>query len=125
MKKLLFISVILFFLTSCSKNEQPKIEFSPVGKTYSAYAYKSIVDNDNVYWVYRFTSKTQVEHTAREVSPTGGIIGSVDTYTYSLNYPNLIMFNSNGQQLLPFTFISESTFRMTDSRGITYEYNVQ
>ncbi|OFY43957.1 MAG: hypothetical protein A2X18_07450 [Bacteroidetes bacterium GWF2_40_14] len=110
--------------SACSKQEQPK-EFSPTGKTYAAFAYKSVISNSDIYDVYRFTSKTQVEYTGREGSPSGRIMGSPETYTYTLAYPSMTMHNSSGQLLLPFTFISESTFRMTDSRGITYEYNLQ
>lgn len=111
--------------SACSKSDQPENAFSPNGKTYAAYAYKSIVSNEPVYRVYRFTSKSQVEHTARESSPTGGIIGEPEIYTYTLNYPTMTMKNNSGAALLPFTFINENTFRMTDSRGIVYEYNIQ
>lgn len=111
--------------SACSKSVQPENVFSPNGKTYAAYAYKSVISNEPVYWVYRFTSQSQAEHTAREGSPKGGIIGNPEIYTYSLNYPTMTMKNNSGVTLFPFTFINENTFRMTDSRGIVTEYNIQ
>ena len=115
------LSVTTIFSGCNKENEEPE-KFTLVGKTYAAQAYRSVVSGDWVYWVYRFTSSNSTERTARESNPQGSMIGTPEIYTYELDYPNLTIWNANGTQLLPFTFIDENTIRFTDSRGVVYEY---
>lgn len=131
MKNIIKLGVIaivfaVFSFTSCSKDE--KDEFSLVGKTYAAFSYHSNAykgtylqsDGYDVYKVYRFISDKEVESSSRKNSPTGGIIGDIDKYPYTLNYPTIKIelgtFTAEG------TFLDENTFRVTWANGDINEF---
>ena len=128
MKKLfLLFTVVSLMFAGCSKSDDIIDEFSLSGKTYAAYAYQGGgffgSDNYDVYWVYKFISENKVESTSRQVSPKGGIIGEIDIYTYSLNYPTLKIYREDGT-ITTATFIDENTFR-TGSGSNVKEYIMQ
>lgn len=129
MKKLLLSLVLVasVLLVSCEKEKDKEEEekFSLSGKTYAAYGYKSYTSDDDVYWVMRFTSDTQVERTARKVSPTGGIIGDAESWTYALSYPSVVFYDEDGEKYNTGTFVDENTYRTTGYQGAITEYILQ
>jgi hypothetical protein len=142
MKKVIFalmsIAVIVsLMLSSCKKDDGDDQDdvFSPKGKVYAAFAYHSnayyfgnIYNAPyDAYWVFRFTSETEFERTARKNTPTGEIIGDIETGTYTLSYPNMTLTfkdKTTGASVIEATFVSESAFR-TGSGSNIKEYNLQ
>ena len=122
---LLFALITTTLISSCSKDDDKEPEFSLLGKIYAAHAYTSSVSENEVYWVMRFTSNTALERTAREVNPTGGIIGDIENWTYTLSYPTLIIYDEDGEEYNNATFIDENTFRTTNYQGHVTEYILQ
>ena len=131
MKKILLLGVVLAMILGfggCDKNEkgdEPEI-FQLEGKTYAAYAYQGggydfmgiYVPAYDVYWVYRFTSTTEIERTARKNDYQGGIIGEIDYYTYILDYPSITIYEENGDTYQTGTFINKNVFRTGSGNNI-------
>ncbi len=121
------ISAILLGVVSCKKEEEKEKPFSLVGKSYSAYAYRGggFFNDDyyDVYRVYRFVSETEVEKTARKSNPKGGIIGDIDNYTYTLDYPTITIKYDNGVKREG-KFIDKKNFRFEYKDGSVDEYTL-
>lgn len=141
MKKVIFALmsaiIVSLMLSSCSKDDDDNGDegFSLKGKMYAAVAYHSnayyfgnIYNAPyDAYWVFRFTSETEFERTARKNTPTGEIIGDIETGTYTLSYPNMTLTfkdKTTGASVIEATFVSESAFR-TGSGSDIKEYNLQ
>ncbi|MBR4326192.1 MAG: hypothetical protein IKP73_11770 [Bacteroidales bacterium] len=130
-----FLMIFSLLLSSCKKDDENEEKFSVNGKVYAAYGYQGggvssggySLPSYDAYWVIRFTSETKFERTARKSSPTGGIIGDIETGTYTLDYPNLkLTFDeaTYGDKVIEATFVSESSFRTTTGSR-TLEFNLQ
>lgn len=139
-RKLIFNLIALFVLSttlvSCGKDDDSDDSFTLNGKVYAAYGYQGggvssggyTLTSYDAYWVVRFTSDTHFEYTARKNSPNGGIIGDIETGTYTLSYPKLVLSFENrkyGDKEMDATFINESTFRVISGSDKVLEYNLQ
>lgn len=108
---LLALTLPLFIMTSCGKDDDNEASFSVVGKTYN-HRWKSIL-NTNTYYTYsvRFISNSEYEFAYKKE----GEIISIRNSTYSLNYPK-IQFKAFGTTATAAdttgVFIDENTFRV-------------
>ena len=113
------VAMLSVVFTSCGSDDEENDTISLVGKTFSAYAYKGggytfmgvYISEYDVYWVYRFTTSSTVERTAREKESTGKIIGDIENYTYVLEYPTIKITDKEGHTSTG-TFVDTNTFRI-------------
>lgn len=91
--KPLFFLILTILPLSCEKEDSPV--FTLTGKTFSGYSFTSVVDAHKIYVGYRFTSEKDVTYLLLEENAS---IISQEQYTYTLDYPNVLL--SNGGSLV-------------------------
>ncbi len=88
MRKLLFTTIAVFILFSCSKDDDtPSLDNRLVGtKWQTRDTVYEVFFGGVAYDVYEFISTTEVEH---YTTKNGSVVDSDGTFKYTLNYPSL------------------------------------
>ena len=118
MRKIAIIFAVIAVLAGCSKGN------SLSGETYAAYGYHVDdfnagyfhMDGYDAYYVFRFIDDSTAERSTRKYSPTGEVIGEMESCTYTFNHPHIEIsyYNNSLNKIVTEKgeFLDNKTFRV-------------
>lgn len=116
MKRFLLIAVTALLMVGCEKEAEIKADNRLVGTTYRTDGYASIMGPIFGHYYHSYEFSTEQDGVAYWCDKKGDQNGSDGNFTYKLEYPELYITKSDGEEM-HYRFTDARSFGLVKERG--------